>query len=130
MKRNVSYLVMSLLFFNVLFIFYYYFKIVNFSYADLFGFSKLLNGILVNLYVLVLDIISILFYKICKIWKLSYFKTVILGFIIGNIASFILLGFNKYEFKDYLSIISYFMINTIFIFYSLYFEEEKIASFE
>jgi hypothetical protein len=54
---------------------------------------------------------------------------VFIGAVSGALISFLFLGCNKYEFGDYLSIISYFIINTIFISYSLYFEKEKISVF-
>jgi len=131
MKKNLSYLVMSLLFFNFLFIFYYYFKIVSFWYIGLFDVYIVLGAIFINFLVLIFDILYILIYEIFKFYRLSYFKVCIVGLVIGVIMSLLLLGISdKYEFGDYLGIVSYFLINTIFISYSLYFEKEKIKVFE
>jgi len=129
-KRVISYLVMSLLFFNVLFIFYYYFKIVNFLYIDFLNFNNFVNIILTNLIILTFDIIYIIMYRISKLDKLSYFFVVLLGMIIGIIASFIVLKDKNYEVIDYLGVISYFIINTVFLSYSLYFDNVKEVVFK
>ena len=130
MKKTLSYLMMSLVFFNILFLFYYYFRIVTFLYIDLFSFNKILNCIFINFIVLLIDIMLLTFYKPFKLYKLSYFKMVLLGIFIGVLMSLIILRWNNYEFGDYLSLVSYFLINTLFIIYSLNFEREKLIVFE
>lgn len=130
MKNKISYLLMSVIFFNILFIFYYYFKIVNFFYINLFKFSVILNVLFINFWVLLIDVFILIFYYLFKRFKLSYFKMICIGLFIGGLMSFVLLGVNKYEFNDYIAVISYFVINTVFIFYSLQFEVEKIKVFE
>jgi len=116
---------MSLIFFNLLFIVYYYFKIVNFLYIDFVGINTLVNILFSNLFIIVFDVLYIILYKVINLDKLSYLLTSFLGVIIGVLYSFLLLGFNGYEAIDYLGIISFFTINTLFISYSLYFEKEK-----
>lgn len=129
MMNKLSYVIMSVLFFNVLFTFYYYFKIISFLYIDLFSFSRLLNVILVNLFIVVLDVVLILLYNYFYLQKMSYLRMVFFGLFVGGAISLILLKGN-YKFDDYLSIISYFIINAIFIYYSLYFDDEKKRVFE
>lgn len=130
MKNIFSYLFMSLLFFNIIFIFYYYFKIISFLYVDLFHCNVLTNIILVNLIVLVIDVFYILIYKCLNLYKLSYFSILFLGGGLGALFSFLFNFWGNYLIEDYLSIISYFIINTIFISYSLSFEKENMIVFE
>ena len=118
---------MSLVFFNVLFLFYFYFKIVDFLYIELFDYGFLINIILVNAVVLVIDFFLILLYKF---FYSSYFKMFLLGGVIGGIICYLLSLTGSYSFGDYLSIISYFIINTIFVCYSLWFDIEKKEVFE
>lgn len=125
MKNKVSYVIMSLLFFNLLFIFYYYFKIVNFLYINFISVNAFVNIFVTNLFIIILDVIYIILYKIVKLEKLSYWVTTFLGVIIGGMVSFLVLGIKGHEAIDYLGIISFFTINTVFISYSLYFEKEK-----
>lgn len=130
MKEKVSYVVMSLLFFNLLFIFYYYFKIVNFLYIDFVGINTLVNIVLSNLFIIVFDVLYIILYKTIKLEKLSYLFTVFLGIFLGGMVSLLVLGFNSHDAIDYLGIISFFTINTLFISYSLCFEKEKELVFK
>ena len=131
MKKILSYLIMSLLFFNILFLFYYYFKIVTFLYIDLFDFYILVNTLLINVIVTLSNIFFVLVYKWLNFYKLSYFKVVILGLFIGGLMSLIFLRANKsYEIGDYLAVISYFVINTVFISYSLSFDKDRNIVFE
>lgn len=130
MKKILSYIIMSMLFFNVLFIFYYYFKISSFLYVDLFNFNIITNTVLINLILAIINLLYIFIYKIFNLYKLSYFEVVMFGLVIGIIGSLLLLGIENYEIGDYLSIISYFIINILFISYSLNFEKTKIVVFE
>lgn len=125
MKKIVSYLIMSLFLFNLLFIFYYYFRIISFWYLGVFNLNLLSNLLIVNIFVLVFDGIYILMYKIFNLYKLSYYKIVFFGLIIGFILSVLILRVKISQFSDYLAIISYFIINIIFISSSLSFDEES-----
>ena len=120
---------MSLLFFNVLFIFYYYFKIVDFLYIDLFDFNYLINSFIMNFIVIVVDIFVMFLWTCFKMKRSSYFCYVLLGLVIGVIMSFILLGISSHKLYDYLAFCSYFLINTIFICYSLTFDKNKVKVF-
>ena len=120
---------MSMLFFNIMFIFFYYFKIVSFMYTDLWGLSSLGGVILVNFLVLFFDLVYIYAYSLLGLYHLSYLKIFLLGLIMGTTLSILFLGWGKYVFGDHLAIISYVIINTIFISYSLYFDENKIKVF-
>lgn len=128
MKEKISYIVMSVLFYNIMFIFLYYFKIVSYLYVDVFNLNKYLLIIINNLFVVFYDILFICVYEVLKLYKLSYFFISLLGVLIGSIFSVILFGFNR-DISDYLAIISYSVINTIFLAYSLYFEKYKIKVF-
>lgn len=128
MKEKISYIVMSVLFYNIMFIFLYYFKIVSYLYVDVFNLNKYLLIIINNLFVVFYDILFICMYEVLKLYKLSYFFISLLGALIGSIFGVILFGFNR-DFSDYLAIISYSVINTIFLAYSLYFEKYKIKVF-
>ena len=130
MKTKISYLIMSVLFFNVWFIFYYYFKIVSFLYIDLLNVSRIMNIIIVNLFVILFDILVIFLYKLFKNKNLTYFKVIILGTFLGCFISYITLEKRECEASDYLSIICYYLINTIFIYYSLQFNDNKIKVFQ
>ena len=130
MKKKISYLVMSLLFFNVLFIFYYYFKMVNFFYINLFDYNLVVNIMIVNFIVTLADVLIMLFYESLGFNKYPYFLFVIIGCFIGTIISFVFLGLGSYEFSDYLSIVSFFTIDIVFIGYSLKFDEEKEKVFQ
>ena len=124
MKEKISYIVMSVLFYNFMFIFLYYFKIVSYLYVDVFNLNKYLVITINNLFLILIDILFIYLYKTLKLYKLSYFFICIIGAFIGAIISVLVLKFNK-EFSDYLAIVSYSIINTIFLAYSLYFEKNK-----
>lgn len=130
MKKIISYLIMSLLFFNVLFVFYYYFKIVNFLYVDLFDVNRFMNIFTINLIVLIFDIVYILLYKLLKLEQLSYFTVIMIGFFLGLVSSYLLLKNDNYEVSDYLAVISFMIINILFLSYSLYFEKNKSNVFE
>lgn len=130
MVNKISYLVMSLVFFNVLFVFYYYFKIVNFLYIDFLNFNKLVNILFTNLLILTINIVYMGIFYCLKFRKFSYVFSVVIGFIIGVIISVFVLSNKGYEVVDYLGIISYFVINFVFISYSLYFEKEKELVFK
>ena len=82
---------MSLLFFNILFIFYYYFKIVNFLYIDFMSGNVLLNIMLTNLIILVFDVVYIYLYKFLNMYKLSYFYILLIGVFLGLIVSLVVL---------------------------------------
>ena len=125
MKNKLYYIVMSLLVFNILFTFYYYFRIVDFLYINLFKYSALINVILVNISLLLIDITYIFIYKLLKFDRFSYLKIVFIGVVLGCLFSVLYLGIKENEFRSYLAIVSFFTINTIFISYSLSFEEEK-----
>lgn len=124
MKNKISYIIMSVLFFNIIFIFYYYFKIVNFLYIDFVRGNIIAKTLITNIIIIVFNILYIFVYEYLKLYKLSYFMISILGLLIGIGASFIILN-KEYEFSDYLAVISYFIINTVFVSYSLYFEKNK-----
>jgi len=130
MINKLSYLVMSLLFFNVLFIFFYYFKIVNFLYIDFIGNNTFFNILFTNLFILAVDVVYMFGYNIFIKKRFSYFLVVFIGALIGVFVSVFVLGLSKYELNDYLSIISYFIINVIFISYSLSFDQIKARVFE
>ena len=130
MKNKISYIIMSLIFFNLLFVFYFYFKIVNFLYIDFVGVNTFVNVLVSNLVIVVLDALYIVLYRLIKLEKLSYFWTSFIGVITGFLFSFLLLRFKEYEVIDYLGIVSFFTINTLFISYSLYFEKEKELVFK
>lgn len=125
MKNKLSYIVMSLLFFNLLFIFFYYFKIVNFLYIDFVNINKLVNVLLTNVFVIAFDVFYMILYRVIKLERLSYLFTTLLGVIIGGLVSVLILGINNHEVIDYLGIISFFTIDTLFFSYSLYFEKDK-----
>ncbi len=124
MKKIISYYIMSLLFFNILFIFFYYFKIVNYLYIDFINLNKFLNIIVTNLFIIVIDSLIIIIYKLFFYNKFSFLLTICLGSLIGTVISIFLLN-KDYELNDYLGILSFFIINTLFIIYSLYFEKHK-----
>lgn len=126
MKKKISYLFMSLVFFNFLFLFYYYFKIVDFLYIELFNYNALINILIVNFIILIIDVFLILFYEFIY---LSYFKMVLLGIVIGVIVCCFFSLTGEYNISDYLATISYFIINIIFICYSLLFDKEKKVVF-
>lgn len=130
MKNKISYVVASLIFFNLLFIFYYYFKIVNFLYIDFVRINTLVNILITNLFIITFNVLYIILYKVIKLDRLSYLFTILLGGIIGGLFSVLILGVNNYEAIDYLGVISFFTINTLFISYSLYFEKEKELVFK
>ena len=113
---------MSLLVFNILFTFYYYFRIVDFLYINLFKYNALINVILVNISLLLIDITYIFIYKLLKFDRFSYLKIVFIGVVLGCLFSVLDLGIKENEFRSYLAIVSFFTINTIFISYSLSFE--------
>ena len=129
MKNKVSYVVMSVLFFNLFFVFNYYFKIIDFLYIDFLFENRLIQIIFVNSVLVFMDAIFIALYDKLKIYKLSYFLVVILGFFIGLCISLIIFE-AKYNLSNYLAVISYFIINTLFISYSLYFEKYKNHVFD
>lgn len=130
MKNKLSYIIMSVFIFNVLFTFYYYFKIVSFFYIDLFFYSRLINFFLINAFICFIDATYIILYHFVNLEEFSYFNFVLIGMFLGVCFSFITLGINGYDVSDYLSIISFFIINTIFLSYSLSFEKEKKRVFE
>lgn len=130
MKNMVSYIIMSVFIFNVLFTFYYYFKIVDFFYIDLFFYSRLINFFLINSFICFINAIYIVLYHFVNLEEFSYFNFVLIGMFLGVCFSFIVLGISGYGVSDYLSIISFFVINIIFISYSLSFEKEKKRVFE
>ena len=120
MAKKISYVVMSVIYFNLFFLFSYYFKIVDFMSNNF----NVLNIIVANLLVVIFDAFYILFFNVLKVYKLSYLWCVISSVFIGFIISFIIFKTN-YNFNNYLSVISFFTINFIFLNYSLRFEKEK-----
>lgn len=130
MKNFLGYIFMSLLFFNILFLFYFYFRIVSFFYLEVFPFKYIENLFLANLIVVLVDIISLFLYKFVIRFKNNYGMYVFVGLVIGLVFSMIMFSTSKYEFSDYLAVISYFLINNVFIMYSLSFETEKMKVFE
>lgn len=122
--NKVSYVIMSILFFNVFFVFNYYFKIVNFLYLDFVFENRVLQFLFVNFFVVIFDVIFIILYNFFKLYKFSYFIIILVGFLIGALFSFFILK-KGYELCDYLAIISYGVINVLFLSYSLYFEKER-----
>ena len=130
MRNFLGYIFMSLLFFNILFLFYFYFRIVSFFYLEVFPFKYIENLFLANLIVVLVDIISLFLYKFVIRFKNNYGMYVFVGLVIGLVFSMIMFSTSKYEFSDYLAVISYFLINNVFIMYSLSFETEKMKVFE
>lgn len=130
MRNFLGYIFMSLLFFNILFLFYFYFRIVSFFYLEVFPFKYIENLFLANLIVVLVDIISLFLYKFVICFKNNYGVYVFVGLVIGLVFSMIMFSTSKYEFSDYLAVISYFLINNVFIMYSLSFETEKMKVFE
>ena len=130
MRNFLGYIFMSLLFFNILFLFYFYFRIVSFFYFEVFPFKYIENLFLANLIVVLVDIISLFLYKFVISFKNNYGMYVFVGLVIGLVFSMIMFSTSKYEFSDYLAVISYFLINNVFIMYSLSFETEKMKVFE
>lgn len=126
--NKISYIIMSLLFFNVMFLFFYYFKICDFFYLDLFNIGYLKELLLSNAFVIFFDIIFMYFYDLFRMDKLSYFMIVILGVLLGGSVALLVLKLN-YKTSDYLAIVSYFVINVVFLAYSLYFEKNKVNIF-
>ena len=122
--NKVSYIIMSVLFFNLFFVFNYYFKIVNFLYIDFMFDNLMVKIIFVNFLVIFFDVIFITLYNFLKLYKLSYFLIILVGLLIGVLVSVLILK-RGYELCDYLSIISFSIINVLFLSYSLYFEKEK-----
>ena len=77
-----------------------------------------------------MDIVLIFIYSLFSKYKFSYFNIVLIGLLIGILVSFISLRLNNYGLNNYFAIVSYFVINTIFISYSLSFKEEKKIVFD
>jgi hypothetical protein len=97
---------------------------------EVFPFKYIENLFLANLIVVLVDIISLFLYKFVIRFKNNYGMYVFVGLVIGLIFSMIMFSTSKYEFSDYLAVISYFLINNVFIMYSLSFETEKMKVFE
>ena len=83
----------------------------------------LLSILLINSFVILFNLFYIIVYKFLNFYKMSYFFIVFLGIFLGMAFSFLLRG-DKYEINDYLAVISYFVVDIIFVSYSLYFEKE------
>ena len=113
-----------------MFLFYFYFRIVSFFYLDLFSYSYLFNFFIVNSIIVLIDVIAFISYRFISDFKNYYILYVFIGLVIGLFLCFLMFSLNKYEFSDYLAIISYFVINNVFIMYSLSFEKEKKKVFE
>jgi hypothetical protein len=115
MKTYISYIIMSLIIFNIIFNVYYFFKIINLSYTNVFEFSIYINIVIVNLMIILIDILFIL---INFFVKFNYYRMIGLGIFIG----FLIIMFCKYNFNyllsDYLFILSFTTIDSIFISYS------------
>lgn len=96
---------------------------------DFFNFNKLVNLLLTNLLIFMFDIIFIVSYELFKFRKFSYFFMVLIGCFVGIVVSVFLLD-DGYGFVEYLGVISYFIIDVVFLSYSLYFDEIKNSVFE
>lgn len=92
--------------------------------------SDSINFIVINCFVVVIDLLCIFFEKFISRRKKYYFWYLIIGLALGSFSCLVLLGKNSLMVSDYAAIISYFVINTIFIMYSLSFEKEKRKVFE
>lgn len=115
---------MSVLWFNLFFLFCYYFRIIEF-FDDGFLFeNKIFNVLFLNFLVAVFDVFLMFFLGKFIVENMSYFAVVIVSFFIGFIISFIFFKTN-YKFSDYLFVVSFVIINDIFMSYSLKFEREK-----
>lgn len=125
MKNILSYILMSLLLFNIMFFLCFYFKITSFFYLEVLNLSNSINFIIINCFVIIIDLVCIFFEKFIGYRKNYYFWYLIIGVAFGSFSCLVLLGKNSLMVSDYVSIISYFVINTIFIMYSLSFEKEK-----
>lgn len=124
MIRKISYVIVSVLYFNLFFMFCYYFKIVEFFSDKFLLENRLFDVLVINLFLVAFDVLYILFFSVIKTQKLSYFWYVGSGVFLGVIISFILFKTNN-KFSDYLSMVSFFTVNSIFLSYSLMFEKEK-----
>jgi len=124
MIRKISYVIVSVLYFNLFFMFCYYFKIVEFFSDKFLLENRLFDVLVINLFLVAFDVLYILFFSVIKTQKLSYFWYVGSGVFLGVIISFILFKTNN-KFSDYLSMVSFFTVNNIFLSYSLMFEKEK-----
>lgn len=123
--KKITYIFLILVFFNISAFSLYYLKVINH-----FCFPILNNNfdiLLTNLIIIVFFIIYSIIYQRFMIKKFNYFKSMMLGILLGII---LCLFFKNLKWEEYLFITLFTSFSLTFISYSIYFEQVKEEVFK
>ena len=123
--KKVSYVLLVLVFFNLSINLLYYLQVVNYNAIKIF--DNYLDVLFTNILLIILIVIYMFIYLRFMMERFNYFKSVILGAIIGIGICFLYRGL---AFEEYLFIVLSSALITTFISYSLYFERIKDEVFK
>ena len=123
--KKVSYVLLVLVFFNLSINLLYYLQVVNYNAIKIF--DNYLDVLFTNVLLIMLIVIYMFIYLRFMIERFNYFKSVILGVIIGIVICVLYRGL---AFEEYLFIVLSSALITTFISYSLYFERIKDEVFK
>lgn len=122
MKRYCSYVIVTLMLFNIMIAFYHYFKLIDYWY--LFDMKETLNILYSNCLILFINVLYLFCFRLVLKMNIPYFVINTFNLIIGICLSVVILGFYK-QFSDYLSLVSYFTISFLLLSSSLSFDLNK-----
>ena len=123
--KKVSYVLLVLVFFNLSINLLYYLQVVNYNAIKIF--DNYFDVLFTNILLIILIVIYMFIYLRFMMERFNYFKSVILGAIIGIGICFLYRGL---AFEEYLFIVLSSALITTFISYSLYFERIKDEVFK
>ena len=123
--KKVSYVLLVLVFFNLSINLLYYLQVVNYNAIKIF--DNYFDVLFTNILLIILIVIYMFIYLRFMIERFNYFKSVILGVIIGIVICVLYRGL---AFEEYLFIVLSSALITTFISYSLYFERIKDEVFK
>ena len=123
--KKVSYVLLVLVFFNLSINLLYYLQVVNYNAIKIF--DNYFDVLFTNILLIILIVIYMFIYLRFMMERFNYFKSVILGAIIGIGICFLYRGL---AFEEYLFIVLSSALITTFISYSLYFGRIKDEVFK
>ena len=125
MMKKLSYILLVIVFFNIMIFSLYYLRIIN--HYSLVIFNDSIDVLITNLILFFIMLVYSVFYQRFMIKKFNYFKVASLGLIIGIIFC---LFFSNLIFEEYLFIALYTSFSFTFISYSVYFDLIKDKVFK